>query len=90
MKKSLKLFKGTLQTQKFKGYRVYVAAKTIKEAAKLISIVCFDGRDDLFDSSFVKNHFNNNVWDDCMIGYESNEPCVYLVDNLKNKPFRAI
>lgn len=89
---ALKLFNGRSHGNKYKRHHVYVAAKSMKQAAELVSMACFDGRGDMVSPSEIKVYYNKNAWGDKMDGIEATEPCVYLCDetNSGNKPFRVI
>ena len=89
----LRLFNtGRVYVNRFKGYHVYVAAKSMAQAAKLVSMAFYDGRDDLVPVSEVKTYYNKDAWGNRMEGINPVEPCVYMCDesNFTNKPFRVV
>jgi glutamine amidotransferase-like uncharacterized protein len=90
--KPLRLFNGRSHGGKYQRYYVYVAAKSVAQAAKLVSMACFDGRDNLVSASEINTYYNKGSWGNRMNGIEPTEPCVYLCDesNFNNKPFRVI
>jgi len=88
----LKLFNGKSHGHKYKGHHVYVAAKSMAQAAKLISMACYDGRGDLVSVSEIKKYYGKNTWGVKMEGLVPTEPCVYMCNesHSQNKPFRVI
>lgn len=91
-KRALRLFNGRCQGTNYKRHHVYVAANSMAHAARLVSMACFDGRDDLVSISEIKTYYCKDAWGNKMDGIEPIEPCVYLCDesNSKNIPFRVI
>lgn len=90
--RALRLFNGRSHGHKYKRHHVYVAAKSIAQAAKLVSMACFDGREDLVSVSEIKKYYSKDAWGVKMEGIEAKEPCVYMCDesNSQNKPFRVV
>lgn len=90
--KKLKLWNGRSHGHKYYIHHVYVAARSMAEAARLVSMACFDGLDYVVKSSEIKEYYSHDTWGDRMIGIEPTEPCVYVCDenSSKNKPFRVI
>jgi hypothetical protein len=89
---ALKLFNGRSQGHKYPRHHVYVAAKSMAEAARLVSMAFFDGRDNLVSVHEINIYYSKGSWGNKMDGIEPLEPCVYLCDETKfeNKPFRVI
>lgn len=90
--RALRLFNGRSHGHKYKRHHVYVAAKSMVQAAKLVSMACFDGREDLVSVSEIRTYYSKDAWGVKMQGVEPTEPCVYMCDesNSQNKPFRVI
>lgn len=91
--KGLKLFNGRSHGSKYKDHTVYVAAKSIKQAAELVGIACYgEEHKDLVSVHEINNYYNKNAWGNKMEGIDALEPCVYLCKggNSQNKPFRVI
>lgn len=90
--KNLILFNGRSHGHKYRRHHVYVAAYSMTQAAKLVSMACFDGIEDLVKVSEIKVYYSKHAWGDKMKGIEAKEPCVYLhneQDHLSS-PFRVI
>ena len=88
----LKLFNGRSHGSKYKRHHVYVAAASMKEAARLVSMACYDGRDNIISVSEIRDYYSKNAWGIKMQGIEANEPCVYMCNesHVQNKPFRVL
>lgn len=88
----LKLFNGRSHGSKYKRHHVYVAATSMKDAARLVSMACFDGREDIMPVSEIRIYYSKGSWGTKMQGIEANEPCVYMCDesDVSNKPFRVV
>jgi hypothetical protein len=90
--KPLRLFNGRSHGYKYDRHHVYVAATSVAQAARLVSMACYDGRDDLVSVSEINKYYHKDVWGNKMIGIEATEPCIYLHDtrDQSSKPFRVI
>lgn len=90
-KNKLRLFNGRSHGHKYDRHHVYVAAKSMTQAAKLVSMACY-GKDDFISVYEIKEYYNKDAWGNRMNGIEPTEPCVYMCDERsgKNTPFRVI
>lgn len=89
--KPLRLFNGRGHGNKYGRHHIYVAAKSMNQAAKLVSMACFDGKEHLVSVSEIKNYYSKDVWGLKMYGIHPSEPCVYVCYEYgDNEPFRVI
>jgi len=89
--RKLRLFNGRGHGRKYDRHHIYVAARSMAEAARLVSMACFDGREDFVSVHEIKEYYNKDAWGRTMNGIEPTEPCVYISGNLYNdKPIRVI
>lgn len=90
--RALRLFNGRSHGRKYQRHHVFVAATSMSEAARLVSMACFDGDDDIIRVSEIKNYYSKDAWGNRMKGIVPTEPCVYLCEDTKldSKPFRVI
>lgn len=92
MGKKLKIWNGRSYGRKYERHHVYVAAYSVTEAARLVSLACFKYEDNLVPINEINVYYNKDVWGNIMDGIIPTEPCVYLSNaQIRNaKPFRVI
>lgn len=90
--RKLKLFNGRSHGTKYRRHHIYIAATSMKEAAKLVGLACYgEGCENMISVNEIRTYYNKGCWGNAMEGIIPTEPCVYIAGEYpETKPFRVI